>query len=116
MSVIDDYLENYTGAEKAELERVRSIVKATVPEAEEVITYAMPGFTYKGNYLIAFSIFKNHLGLFPTSGPIESLKDRLTGFKTSKGGVQFTPQKPLPESLIIEILLARVAEIQRRVQ
>jgi uncharacterized protein YdhG (YjbR/CyaY superfamily) len=113
MSVVDDYLDNYSGTEKAELQRVRSIVHATVPEAQEVITYGIPGFKYKDKYLVAFSIFKNHLGLFPTSGPIEALKDKLTDFNTSKGGIQFTPQKPIPESLIKEILLTRVSEISK---
>lgn len=113
MSVIDDYLEKYDGPEKVELEKVRSIIRATVPAAEEVMTYAMPGFKYNGKYLVAFNIFKDHLGLFPTPGPIESLTDKLADFKTSKGGIQFTPQKPIPESLLKEILLTRVAEIQQ---
>ena len=113
MSVIDDYLGKYSGPEKLELEKIRSIVNEIVPEAQEVITYGMPGFKYKGKYLVAFSIFKDHLGLFPTSGPIEALKDKLTDFKTSKGGIQFTPQKPIPKSLIKEILLARVTQIQQ---
>ncbi|HUC87661.1 MAG TPA: DUF1801 domain-containing protein [Candidatus Binatia bacterium] len=111
MSVIDDYLGKYSGSEKAELEKLRSIVKTTVPEAEEVITYSMPGFKYKGKYLVAFSIFKDHIGLFPTSGPIETLKDKLTDFKTSKGGIHFTPAKPIPESLIKDILVTRMNEI-----
>ncbi len=114
MSVIDDYLDKFTGKERTEIEKIRSIVQATVPDAEEAITYGMPGFTYKGKYLVAFSIFKDHLGLFPTSGPIEALQDKLTDFKTSKGGIQFTPQKPIPKSLIKEILLSRVAEISNK--
>ena len=113
MSVIDDYLGKYSGPEKLELEKIRSIVNEIVPDAQEVITYGMPGFKYKGKYLVAFSIFKDHVGLFPTAGPIEALNDKLTDFKTSKGGVQFTPQKPIPESLIKEILLARVTQIQQ---
>lgn len=111
MSVIDDYLSSHSGPEKAELEKIRSIVNETVPEAEEVITYSMPGFKYKGKYLIAFSIFRDHLGLFPTSGPIETLKDKLTDFKTSKGGIQFTSDKPIPDWLIKDIVLARISEI-----
>jgi uncharacterized protein YdhG (YjbR/CyaY superfamily) len=114
MSVIDDYVAQYSGPEKVALENIRSIVQTTVPDAEEVITYSMPGFKYKGNYLIAFSIFKDHIGLFPTSGPIESLKEKLADFKTSKGGIQFTAQKPLPDSLIKEILLIRVSEIDNK--
>jgi len=114
MSVIDDYLDRFSGPERAELEKIRSIVNETVPEAEEVITYSMPGFKYKGKYLIAFSVFKDHLGLFPTSGPIEILKDELTDFKTSKGGIQFTPDKPIPDSLIKDIIRARVSEISNK--
>jgi len=111
MSVIDDYLDRFSGSEKAELEKIRSIVVKTVPEAEEVITYGMPGFKYKGKYLIAFSAFRDHIGLFPTSGPIETLNHKLTNFKTSKGGIQFTPAKPIPESLVKDILITRMNEI-----
>jgi uncharacterized protein YdhG (YjbR/CyaY superfamily) len=114
MSVIDDYLEKYDDPERAELEKIRSIVKAIVPDAEEVMTYGMPGFKYNGKYLIAFSVFKDHLGLFPASGPVEAHKDKLVNFKTSKGGIQFTPQKPIPESLIREILLTRLAEMKQQ--
>jgi len=114
MSEIDDYLIKFEGPEKAELVELRSIVHATVPEAKEVITYSMPGFKYKNKYLVAFNIFKDHIGLFPTSGPIETLKDKLADFDTSKGGIQFTVKKPIPETLIKEILLARVAEINNK--
>ncbi len=114
MSVIDEYLKRFSGPEKAELEKIRTLVKATVPEAQEVITYGLPGFKYKGHYLVAFSAFKDHLGLFPTSGPIDALKDKLTDYKTSRGGIQFTPQKPLPDSLVKEILHIRIAEITKK--
>ena len=70
MSVVDDYLKNLPEPQKAELERIRKIVKQTVPEAEEVISYGVPGFKYKGKYLITFAAFKDHLSLFPGSAPI----------------------------------------------
>ena len=47
MSVIDDYLVKYSNPEKAELERIRSIVQKTVPDAQEAIIYGMPGYKYK---------------------------------------------------------------------
>ena len=114
MTVIDDYLNKFSGSEKAELEKIRSIVNKTVPEAEEVITYGMPGYKYKGKYLVAFSIFRDHLGLFPTAGPIEALKDKLADFKTSKGGIQFTPAKAIPEALLKDILDTRMQEISNK--
>lgn len=111
MSVIDDYLKRLSEPEKTELEKIRAIVKKVVPDAQEVITYGMPGFKYKGKYLIAFSNFRDHLGLFPTSDPIETHKVRLTDFQTSKGGIQFSADKPIPDSLIKAILRTRMNEI-----
>lgn len=33
------------------------------------------------------------------------------GFKTSKSGVLFTPEQPLPDALVHQILALRLAEI-----
>jgi len=113
MSIIDDYLEKVAGPQRAELERVRRIVKEVVPEAEEVISYGMPGFKYNKKYLVGFAAFKDHMSLFPTSGPVEALKDKLGKFELSKGTVQFTLDNPLPDSLIQEILSQRLADISK---
>jgi len=45
----------------------------------------MPGFKYQSKYLLAFAVTKHHLSLFPTSGPIDGLKDRLQDYDLSKG-------------------------------
>lgn len=111
MSVIDDYLNNVSPVQKAELERVRKIVKAAVPKAEEVISYGMPAFKYKGKYLIGFAPFKDHLSVFPASGPIEALQEKLTGFKLSRGTIQFTLDNPIPKPIIEELVMIRLKEI-----
>jgi uncharacterized protein YdhG (YjbR/CyaY superfamily) len=111
MTVIDEYLKNVNEAERSELERIRGIVKQVAPEAEEVISYGMPGFKYRGKYLVGFNAFRGHLSLFPTARPVEVLKDKLQGFKLSKGTVQFTPTNSIPESIIRELLLVRMADI-----
>src|SRR4051812_25778834 len=114
MSVIDEYLDNVSAPQRAELERIRRIVQETVPEAEELISYGMPGFKYQGKYLVGFAAFKDHLSLFPTSRPVEVFEDKLKGFQISKGTIQFTEENPIPEHLIKEILLSRVADIAKR--
>jgi uncharacterized protein YdhG (YjbR/CyaY superfamily) len=111
MSVIDDYLAKVDEPQKSALERVRAIVRQAAPDAEETISYAMPAFKYKGQPLVYFAPFKDHMSLFPTSAPTEILKDKLKDFKVSKGTVQFTVDNPLPEELIKEIVAVRVAEI-----
>lgn len=113
MSAVDEYLKVVAEPQKAQLERVRKIVRQLVPEAEEVISYGMPGFTYKNKYLMGYAAFKDHLSLFPTSAPVEALKAKLKDFKLSKGTIQFTVAKPVPETLIQELVKIRRDAILR---
>lgn len=111
MNVIDEYLEGVTPVQKNELSRVRRIVKEMVPGGEDAISYGMPTIKYKGKNLIHFAAFKNHMSIFPTAGPTEVLKEQLKDFSTSKGTIQFTAEKNVPEELIKEIVLLRLKMI-----
>jgi uncharacterized protein YdhG (YjbR/CyaY superfamily) len=113
MSVIDDYLAKVSLPERSELERIRQLVKEAVPDAKELISYGMPGFKYKGKYLIAFAEFKHHLSIFPGASAVETLSDQLGDFKTSKGTVQFTLDHPLPDEIIHKMLQTRISEITK---
>lgn len=114
MSVIDEYLDKISPTQRGELKKIRSIVKQVAPQAEESISYGLPTFKVKRLPLVYFGVFKKHMSLFPTSGPIRILKDKLTDFNTSKGAIQFTLEKPIPKELIKEILLVRLAEINKK--
>ena len=57
-----------------------------------------------------YAAFTHHLGLYPHSGRVIPQID-CTPFKTSKSGVLFTPDTPLPDALLQAILAARQAEI-----
>lgn len=109
---VDAYLQDTEPAKRAELERIRSIVKKLVPEAQEVISYGIPTFKYKGAPLIYFAAFKDHLSVFP-GAPLE-IKDKLKGYKLGKGTIQFTVDKPLPEAIIQELVASRLDVITRR--
>ncbi len=112
MTVIDTYLKSVNGSDAAELDRIRQIVLKTVPNVEEVISYGMPGFKYKGKYLMGMNAFKDHISIFPTSGPVDSMKGKLGKYKISKGTIQFTVENPLPDQLIVQILKLRMTAIE----
>ena len=111
MNVVDQYLAAIDPPERAELERIRQIVRRVAPEAEEGIGYGMPVFKYHGQYLIGFAAFNDHLSLFPAAGPIEDLKAELADFRLSKGTIQFTLAKPVPEPLIERLVRSRLADL-----
>jgi len=113
MSIVDDYLNTLSPPQRDELARIRSIINQVIPEATEVISYGMPAFNYKGEYLIGFYVSKNHMSLFPTAGPINAMKNKLGAFKLSKGTIQFTINNPISNSIIKDILLYRVDSIDK---
>ena len=116
MSVIDDFLKNVASPQKEALEHVRQVIKIAVPDAEEVISYGMPGFRYNKKYLVTFNAFKDHMSLFPGGEASGLLADKIASFKASKGTVQFTTEHPLPDELIKELVLVRVRALTANVR
>lgn len=110
MSVVDDYLKTIDTQQAKALERIRGIVAKIAPQAEEVISYGMPGFKYRGKYMLGFCAFKDHMSFFPTS-IAESFKNKLADFKVSKGTIQFTVSHQIPKEIVEQIVRARLADI-----
>ncbi len=79
------------------------------PNAEEVISYQIPAFK-QHSVLVYFAAFKDHIGFFPTSKPIEVFKKELKSFKTSKGTIQFPLDENMPLGLIAKITKFRVKD------
>jgi uncharacterized protein YdhG (YjbR/CyaY superfamily) len=96
---------------RAMLKEVRTIVRTAVPSATESIAYGMPAFAWKDKPLFYFAAMKGHLGLYPTSGPIQTCKDMLADFSTSKGCVRIPYTARVPKSLILRLLRERKKEI-----
>jgi len=112
---IDEYLASVPEPARTTLSRMRAVIRAAAPpEATEAISYRIPTFKYKGG-LVAFAAFKNHCSLFPMSlGIIDTLKNELRPYHTSKGTLQFPLDKPMPAALVKKIVKARVAEKERK--
>jgi len=113
MSQIDDYLSTLNQPERAELQRIRDIIMTTVPEATETTSYGIPTFIYKGKHLIGFYVYRQHISLFPTAYPISVMKSKLVGYKLSKGTIQFTLAKTIPEPVIRGLVIAQIDQIDR---
>jgi uncharacterized protein YdhG (YjbR/CyaY superfamily) len=108
-SPVDEYLAAVEWAEAREaLSRLRAIIRDEVPDADEVISYGMPGYKLNGP-IVWFAAFKNHCSLF-AAHTVGDFTEELKGYKISKGTIQFKPDKPLPEALVRAIVRARLAE------
>jgi uncharacterized protein YdhG (YjbR/CyaY superfamily) len=110
---VDSYIAAQPPAFAKALSDLRACLKNLLPDHIECMSYAMPGLRQpgpKGKMVVGYAAFTHHLGLYPHSGSVIPKID-CAPFKTSKSGVLFTPDTPLPEALTRAILTARQAEI-----
>ena len=113
MSEIDDYLAALPPGQRVALDHLRAIVAAAAPDAEEGKSYGMPAFRYRGKPLIGFHAAKQHLSVHPFSPEVvDGVRDRLAGFDLAKGTIRFTPEQPLPDDVIRELVALRLAELR----
>lgn len=110
---IDTYISRFPPDVQEKLRKLREVIRAAAPEAQETISYRMPTFVLHGN-LVHFAAYRSHIGFYPTPGGIEAFRVDLSQYKSAKGSVQFPLDKPLPYELIGRIVKFRVAENLRR--
>lgn len=112
-TTIDEYIAQFPQDKQQILNKVRAVIKESAPDATEKISYAMPTFYLNGN-LVHFGVHPNHLGFYPTPSGIVAFQEELSGYKSSKGAVQFPWDEPIPYELIRKIVKYRVSQNQSK--
>jgi uncharacterized protein YdhG (YjbR/CyaY superfamily) len=99
---IDQYIKTFPGAVQKDLEKIRNAIRQAIPDAEEIISYQIPAYTYGGGPAIYFSAFTDHYSLAfpPDLGVFEEFADALKNYTLSKSVVQLPKSEALPLDLI----------------
>lgn len=111
MTVVDDYLAATAEPVRTKLAELIALVRATLPDASEKISYQMPTWYLNGN-VVHVGAFTAHVSLFPGAAGVAEFEEELDAFVHSKGTIQFPLDRPLPTDLIRRIVTFR-AEQQR---
>ncbi|MGA8043245.1 MAG: DUF1801 domain-containing protein [Terracidiphilus sp.] len=111
IAAVEAYLARVQEPAQTTLRTVRTRIRAAAPKAaNECISYGMPAFRYRGA-LVAYAAFKDHCSFFPMQASLlDTMKEELASYRTSKGTLQFPVDKPLPAALVRKMVKARVAE------
>ena len=105
------FLANVPPDKRAALENLREVIRRAAPGAIELINYGVPMFRLNGKNLVSYAAAKDHCSFYVQSPAVmESHAAELASFKTSKGTVTFTPDKPIPPELVTALVKARIAE------
>src|ERR1700679_3697373 len=114
---VDEYIAAQRETVHAILQRVRATILKALPGAEETISYNMPTYTLRGNFIIHFAAWKRHFSLYPASAKlIWSFKKELAAAALIKNTIRFSLAEPVPTALIERITKFRVKEQEERVK
>ena len=104
---VDEYIAAAPSPAQPLLRRVRAIIKANAPQAEERISYRMPYYDYHGR-LVYFAAHRKHVGVYALGQTFEA--EGLQKYVAAKGTLQFRFDEPLPEAKIAALIRKRVRE------
>ena len=90
------------------LSTLRAQLARTLPDAEEVIEYNMPGFRIRRSIVASYAAFSKQCGLYLASGAITAhAEDIVTaGLKATKTGITFPVNSPIPDDLVKRLALS----------
>src|ERR1043165_5202765 len=107
--MVDHYLSKVGGDKRAALAKLRKEINAAAPEAEECISYGVPGFRLDGRFLCSYAASAKHCAFYPGS-IVQQFKKELKDYDTAKGTIRFSSDAPLPAALVRKIVKARIAQ------
>ena len=110
---VDEYISLQPEEIRMTLELLRQTIKISAPEAQEVISYQMPGYKFHG-VLVWFAAFKNHYGFYCIPDVLSKFKDQLSAYELTKSAIRIPFDTAVPEKLIAEIVQYAVKENLRK--
>ena len=109
---VEAYFESLPAEQREPLQKLRETIAAAAPEAEEGITYGMPGFLLGGKGFAGYMAFKDHYSFFPMSpGAIDAHRSELGDRVTGKGTISFDYGERLPVALVKKVVKTRLTEV-----
>ena len=108
---VDAYIAALAEDRRGPMTNLRETIRAAAPDADEVITYKMPGFKTHDQFLVSYDAFQSHYSLFPASdGVVKGLGAAIEPYLVGKGTIRFPASRPIPVDLVRQIVEIRVAE------
>ena len=114
---VEAYLAALPADQRAALQLLRDTIRSVVPEATEEISYGIPMFKLGKKGLVAYNAASGGGTLqVMSSTALAGHAAELAGYRTGKGSIRFTLERPLPKALVRQLVKERIAENQRLAQ
>lgn len=113
---VEAYYARQTEPFAAALAALRARIRLLLPEADEVLSYQVPTFTW-GKHVVGLGASARTSSLYVLSNTLkDSLSPADQALFATKSAVHFTPDKPVPQALLETIVTGRLAENRARLK
>ena len=107
---VDAYIASFPKPVQSALVQLRQWIQKLAPAAQEQLSYKIACYKHQG-MLVGFGATANHCSFYACNATIlGSFKAELKGFKHSGGTIHFSPEKPIPFSLVKKLVNQRIME------
>lgn len=114
LATIRAYLESVPEDRRRALKDLRKKIRAVIPEAQECISYRMPAFRVNGAVVAGFAATTKGCSYFPFSGStLKTLGPLVSRYDRTKSSLHFSPDHPLPLTLVSKLIKTRIAETKK---
>jgi uncharacterized protein YdhG (YjbR/CyaY superfamily) len=112
VGTVTQYLASLEEPARTLLGHYRARALALVPTADEGTSYGMAALRYRRRPLIAVQRIKIGYAVYPFSPEVvASVLPTIEGFASTKGGIRFTNDHPLPDAAYDALVTGRRDEI-----
>ncbi|MSY15226.1 MAG: DUF1801 domain-containing protein [Actinobacteria bacterium] len=109
--VVRAHYKSAPSPHKETMLEMRRRILEIVPDAVEVISYAMPAFKVDGVIVAGLLANKKHVGYYPFSGSILKLfPEELANFSKTMSAIHVPIDKPLTKTLMKKLIKARLTQ------
>lgn len=109
---VDQYLQAAPSPQRETLEQLRTMLLRLLPRATEAMRYGLPAVVLDDAGVAGYGSFRDHCGYFPFSGDVlEHAGEVIAPYETSKGGLRFAIDRPLPVPVVRRLVRLRLDEL-----
>ena len=110
---VDAYIAAQNEPQREMLERAREVILEVIPQAQQLISYAMPAFKVEEGIVAFIAATKAGISYYPHSGQVLAMAgDILNGYSRTKAALHIPLGQELPRS-IVERLIELKLELAR---
>jgi uncharacterized protein YdhG (YjbR/CyaY superfamily) len=117
---VDAYLDAAPSPQRETLRTVRATLLELLPHGRDAMSYSMPAVQLDGISVAGYSANKNHCGYYAHSGSTtQAAGERLDAYVTTRSGIHFDVDTPLPKSvlrLMVSLKLAELGAVDRGIR